>query len=170
MLVFHLSCVPPTASHHRKRIVRVGRFSRLADAGSLVAAKEAIDVLLLPHRPAAPIAGPVKLSLEFTWPWRTAETKKVRALGRVYRTTRPDCSNLAKTTEDRLVAMRFIEDDGLVVSLSVRKFYGDTPGIRVEIMPVDAENARIHSDVSDNLGRVEAVSDNRRRMDSEWFS
>lgn len=133
-MTFHLPCVPPTATHHSKRIVRVGKFSRLADSDLLVTAKETIDTLLIQHRPTAPLAGAVSLTLEFTWPWRSSDTKRTRALGRVPRTTRPDCSNLAKTTEDRLVAMRFLEDDGQVVELIVRKYFGDDPGINVELV------------------------------------
>jgi hypothetical protein len=37
-LSFTLACVPPRVTHHSKRIVRVGRFSRLADTPELKAA------------------------------------------------------------------------------------------------------------------------------------
>src|SRR3990167_120693 len=80
VLRFHLACIPPKTSHHAKRIVRVGQFSRLADKPELVAAKGMLDGLLLPHQPAAPIVGPVSLELELTWPWRSSESKRVRAL------------------------------------------------------------------------------------------
>lgn len=132
---FFLPCVPPTANHHAKKIVRVGRWTRLADHDRLVAAKDMIDALLVPHRPPAPLSGPVVLSLAFTWPWRSSDSQRVRARGRLPRTTRPDCSNLAKTTEDRLVALRFLEDDGQVVALIVRKWFADVPGIRVQLAP-----------------------------------
>lgn len=131
--MFHLSCVPPTASHHRKQIVRVGRFTRLADKPELVAAKEMLDVLLLPHRPPAPLTGPLTLALTFTWPWAKSASKKLRALGRTPRASRPDLSNLAKTAEDRLVALRFMEDDGQVVRLVVEKYWGDEAGITVQL-------------------------------------
>ena len=136
MIDFTLDCIPPSTSHHSKRIVKVGTFSRLADTDRLIAAKETIDVLLLPHRIAAPLHGPLSLTLEFTWPWRSSDSKRTRALGRIPRDTRPDCSNLAKTTEDRLVALRFLEDDGQVVELIVRKFIGSHPGIRVRLRAV----------------------------------
>jgi Holliday junction resolvase RusA-like endonuclease len=132
-MTFHLSCVPPTANHQRKQIVRIGGFSRLADRPQLVAAKEMLDVLLLPHRPPAPLDGPLTLALTFTWPWRKGTPKRIRALGRVPKTTKPDGSNLAKTTEDRLVAMRFLIDDGLVARLVVEKYWGDDAGITVQL-------------------------------------
>ncbi len=129
-----LPCVPPTTTHHSKKVVRVGKWTRLGDTDALIAAKQTIDVLLLPHRPAAPMSGNVSLTLEFTWPWRSGTSKKVRALGVAPKTTKPDCSNLAKTTEDRLVRLRFLDDDGLVSELIVRKFYGDYPGIRIVLI------------------------------------
>lgn len=134
-MTFFLDCVPPTASHHSKKIVRVGKFTRMADSDRLVTAKQTIDTLLLAHQPAAPVAGPVELWLEFTWPWRSSDSKRVRGNGRIPRDTRPDCSNLAKTTEDRLVALRFLEDDGRVVRLHVSKWFGSRPGIAVTIEP-----------------------------------
>lgn len=139
MPTFRLAIVPPEATHHAKKIVRIGKgptaFSKLADTPQLVEAKRTIDAALLSHRVSAPLRGPVRLTLEFTFPWRVSEPKRVRARGRIPRTTKPDCSNLAKTTEDRLVAMGFLEDDGQVVELIVRKYFGDTPGIQVTLEP-----------------------------------
>lgn len=133
MIEFRVSCVPPKTSHHAKRIVRIGKFSRLADKPELVASKAMLDSLLLPHQPSEPMTGPIALCLEFVWPWRASEPKKNVALGRMWHVTRPDCSNLTKTLEDRLVALRFIEDDNAVCSLTVLKWWGSDPGIAVRI-------------------------------------
>jgi len=135
MIEFFLSCVPPSATHHHKRIVRIGKFSRLADKPELVAAKEMVDTLLLPHQPTAPMTGALRLTLEFEWPWLSTHSQRVRAQGRIPKTTKPDASNLAKSTEDRLAALRFIDNDALVAELVVRKFFGDRPGIGVCIEP-----------------------------------
>jgi Holliday junction resolvase RusA-like endonuclease len=133
MLAFHVPCVPPTANHQRKKIVRVGTWTRLADRPELVAAKDMLDALLVPHRPVAPATGATMLTLVFVWPWRKGESKRNRALGRIPRTTKPDCSNAAKTLEDRLVALRFLEDDAIVTRLVVEKYWGDDAGIGVRI-------------------------------------
>lgn len=135
MIEFFLVCVPPTANHQNKRIVRIAKWHRLADAPELVAAKEMIDGLLVPHRPMRPMQGPLTLTLEFTWPWRSSESLKTRARRLIPRDVNPDCSNLAKTTEDRLAKLRFMENDSQVVELVVRKFFGDHPGIGVRIEP-----------------------------------
>lgn len=136
MINFHLDCVPPTTTHQRKRIVRVKKWSKLADTPELEAAKDMLDSLLLPHQPPEPIAGPVWLELEFTWPWLRSHGKRLRASRpSVPHTSKPDCSNLAKTLEDRLVALRFIEDDRKVTQLLVSKRWGNHPGIAVTILP-----------------------------------
>lgn len=134
-MTFRLSCVPPRTNHHAKRIVRIGKFSRLADTPELVATKAMLDELLLRHQPAEPVRGPVALEVEFTWPWLASHSRRVRACGRVPHTSKPDLSNSIKGLEDRLVALRFIEDDRSVVQLALTKFWGDEPGIAVRIEP-----------------------------------
>lgn len=137
---FFMPCEPPTASHHHKKIIRLrtkggGEFIKLGDKPELQAAKKLLETLMMRHRIARPLTGPVMLTLEFTWSWRASDSQRVRAQGRLPKHTRPDCSNLAKTTEDRLVAMGFLEDDAQVVQLIVRKWVGNTPGIKVTIAP-----------------------------------
>lgn len=134
-MTFRLVCVPPTANHQRKKIVRIGKFSRLADKPELVQAKAMLDELLLPHQPPAPVAGPVTLSLEFTWPWLKSHSNRTRARGRIPHTSKPDLTNVAKTIEDRLAALRFIDDDRGVVDLRLTKWWGNQPGIMVQIEP-----------------------------------
>ena len=129
-----LDCIPSTTTHHHKRIVKRGKFASLADKPELVAAKATLDALLLPHqRPT--ITGPVVLSVVFTWPWLKGARKRDIAKGRIPHTSRPDCSNLVKTLEDRLVQLKFIEDDNAVVELHVAKWWGNGAGIEIEIRP-----------------------------------
>lgn len=138
MIAFFVPCVPPKTSHHAKRIVRVGKWSRLADKPELVAARGMLDAVLLPHQPAQPVTGPVALALEFVWPWLASDPKRVRALGRVPHAAKPDCDNVAKTITDRLAALAFLGQDSHVVALSVTKWRGDTPGIFVRLEPLPA--------------------------------
>jgi Holliday junction resolvase RusA-like endonuclease len=133
MIEFFINCVPPTATHHAKKIAKIGKFSRLVDKPELIAAREMVDNLLLPHQPSAPMNGALRLSLEFEWPWLSTHSQRFRAQGRVPKTTKPDCSNLTKMIEDRLVALRFMGQDQLVAGIVVDKFWGDKPGITVRI-------------------------------------
>lgn len=135
MIEFTVSCVPPKTNHQRKRIVRIGGFSRLADKPELVEAKATLDAVLLPHQPTSPLRGPVRLEVSYVWPWLGKHGKTIRRYGRIPHTSRPDLTNVTKTLEDRLVQLAFIEDDKAVVDLQVRKFWGDNPGITVRISP-----------------------------------
>ena len=119
--------------------MRVGQFSRLADKPELVAAKDTLDALLLPHQPPAPLAGPVALEVVYTWPWLASQSQRVRAAGRVPHTSKPDLDNVTKTLTDRLAALRFIEADQAVVDLHVRKWWGANPGISIVIRPFAPE-------------------------------
>jgi len=139
--------VQPRTSHHAKQIIAIrgrrGRMvSRLADRPGLVRAKHDIDAQLAPYRPIAPLTGPVSLSLAWIWPWTTKDTRTVKRMatnGRVWHDRRPDCSNLTKTIEDRLVACGFMADDGQVVLLEARKYRGDTPGLWIRLEAAPAE-------------------------------
>jgi len=146
MIRFFLSCVPPTSSHHHKKIVRFRlkggqQITRLADRPELVEAKETLESLLLPFQPPAPLDGPVMLRVTFTWPFLKSHPKRFRAQGLQFHTSKPDCTNVIKTLEDRLVALRFLTDDRSVVDIHVRKFWGHRPGIKVEITPAVYEQA-----------------------------
>jgi Holliday junction resolvase RusA-like endonuclease len=129
---FFLSCVPPKTSHHAKRIVRIGKFARLADKPELVKAKATLDELLIPHQIPTPIPGPVRLEIVFHWPFLTSHPKRFRASPQ-FHTSKPDLSNVLKSLEDRLAALRFIENDAQVATVSMSKYWSDRPGIFVRI-------------------------------------
>lgn len=136
MVSFHVACVPPRTSHHAKKIIRRGGFLSLGDKPELQQAKATLDALFAPHQPLIPVFGPVSLDIELTWPWLQGDPKKVRALGRVPHTKKPDWDNAAKGIGDALVRLRFLGDDANIVDGRVRKWRGDEPGIRVTIRPV----------------------------------
>jgi Holliday junction resolvase RusA-like endonuclease len=139
-LTFHLACIPPKTAHHHKRIVHIGDFSRMADRPELVQAKRFLEELLIPHQPPETIKGPVVVTVTYVWPWLASHSKKVRALGLIPHTSKPDLTNVTKTLEDRLCELCFIEDDRMVVDLYVRKRWGNEPGITVTITPFAADS------------------------------
>lgn len=136
---FFVNCVPPTANHHHKRIVRIGGVARMADRPELVAAKATLDALFLPHQPLIPVFGACRLEIEMTWPWLQGDPKRVRALGRIPHAKKPDWDNAAKGIADALVRLRFLSDDNNIVDGRVQKWRGDEPGIRITLTPVGQE-------------------------------
>lgn len=133
-LEFFIHCVPFKATHHAKRIVRIGKFSRLADKAELRIARETYESLLVPFQIREPYQGPIALGLFFYFPYPKSMSEKQKRQGAA-KITKPDCSNLAKTFEDCLVRMGFLEGDQQVVKLITSKAYSEGPGIRVIIEP-----------------------------------
>jgi Holliday junction resolvase RusA-like endonuclease len=126
------TCLPPKTTAQMKRFNRSsGRFFK---SQAMEIAEAAFAEILMPHRPDRPIAGPVEVSVEVTWPWRKSETKKIRSLGRIPMTAKPDLDNWVKALIDEMVTWRLIDNDQSVWSLSCRKYYGDDPGIRIRIV------------------------------------
>lgn len=158
MISFRVALVPPKTNHQRKKIVRVGKFLRLADKPELVDAKELLDSVLIRHQPNMPVPGPVVLRLEFTWPWLKSHGPRLRALGRIPHTSKPDLTNVAKTLEDRLVALRFIEDDRGVQNIQILKWWGNNPGIHISIRPFDARDAADALDLFTNADNADLTS------------
>lgn len=137
---FHLKMVPPTTTHQSKKIITIGKgpksFSKLGDTKELQATCRSYEEMLRPFVPAAPIEGPTRLMLTFVWPYTASMPKRDRESGRLIpKITKPDCSNIAKTLEDRLVVMRILASDQQVYDITTRKFYGpeNLVGITVEV-------------------------------------
>ncbi len=134
---------PPTTTHHSKKITTRGKFARLIDSPNLKDAISIWEARLMPHRPQRPMQGACKLSIKlvFSPPAYELSTKSKRARfqdgGTIYKTTKPDLSNIAKTLEDRLVALGFIMDDQSVSILRVEKRCGEDPGTHVTITSLE---------------------------------
>lgn len=144
-VAFWIEGNPPKTTHHSKRITaRFGkggrRFGGMRDSDKLVEAKAWIDTKLAKHRVPEPIQGPVSLQLIWVFEWPRSTPKKLLTKVR-WRQTKPDCSNLAKTLEDRLVANGFLKDDNCVVMAQQCKVHGPNPGIYVKIRRVGSVEA-----------------------------
>lgn len=152
---FFLDGHPPTTNHQSGRIIKQCRmFSKkrrtmvtvptIVDSRELTLAKNTIEKWLWPHRLAAPMAAPVALVIEFTFPWTSEHSARARGRGRIPKATAPDVDNLAKTFKDRLQHLRFFAVDSHVVELTVRKWYGSRPGILVRLAPFEPTGDLFH--------------------------
>jgi Holliday junction resolvase RusA-like endonuclease len=146
-IMFHLAIVPPKATSQSagKRMMIItdkvtGKpkpmFFKNKDTKQ---AEHDFTVLLQPFRPPAPIDNPIKLEVDIVWPWRATEPNWRRALGRVYHTSKPDCSNWIKQMEDCMTKLQFWNDDGQVAILHVSKAWGDQVGIFVRVIPLEIQ-------------------------------
>jgi len=134
-------CVPPKTTAQQKRAnFKTGVFFKDKKGAQAISTLEGV---LMPHQPEKPVSGLVRLSVEVVWPWRNSDintkAKKAHAekVGRIPCGSKPDLDNWVKNLQDVLVSLRFIERDEFVCDLSVRKFFGEEPGIRVTVQEVD---------------------------------
>jgi len=135
MIDFFTPCIPPKSTHQASlRILKrhdgtqfVGKFA--SSKGKRVESE--LMTLFMPHRPPAPMQGPLSLTVRWYYPWRKAEKKANRGKGFIPCDVRPDCDNLAKFVCDILTRLAFWNDDGQVAELNFLKGWSDKPGIRI---------------------------------------
>lgn len=138
MIEFFAPCVPPTVSHHAKKVSTRGGFARMYDSPELVNARGMLTALFMPHRPSEPLDGPLRLSITLTFPYTTKHKKQQAAGTVIHHSVKPDADNAAKGITDCLASLGFITNDSRVCDLRVRKFYGPTPGIGIIIKSAEA--------------------------------
>jgi len=136
MIDFHLPIIPPKTTSQTKRLVMIGGKPRFFHKASHQAAESDLLTLCAEYAPDKPIEGPVELYVVYIFPWRKSEPQRNRGKGLIYHTSRPDAGNLAKLLEDVLTKLQFWRDDSQVARQMVSKFWGEYPGIRVMITPL----------------------------------
>jgi Holliday junction resolvase RusA-like endonuclease len=137
MIAFRLDIVPPRATSQTKRLVMVAGKPRFFAKAAHQAAENDLLLLCARYAPPEPLTGPLRLRVDFVFPWRKAESKRRRSLGRAPNDSRPDCDNLVKLVGDVLCKLRFYGDDGQVADLHVTKAWGDHPGIAITLHPIN---------------------------------
>ena len=84
-----------------------------------------------------PYHGSVRVSIEFSWPFRKAEPKRKRQKGWIWKNTRPDVENSAKMLIDLLTSKNFWSDDAAIAHLTLTKKWADEPGTRIRIWALE---------------------------------
>jgi len=83
--------------------------------------------VILAWKPRDPLVGPLQLALVFSLPRPKTLPKRI-----VQHTKRPDVDNLAKAILDAVRGILF-RDDSAIVSLTVIKRYGESPGMEIAV-------------------------------------
>jgi Holliday junction resolvase RusA-like endonuclease len=130
-----IPCTPPKATSQQKGARIVGKHIQFYKKKNVAAAESDLLSMLRPFAPEVPISGPTQLVVIWTFPYRKSERKAlVKAGVLIPNNTRPDLDNLSKLLTDALVRLRFIEDDGQLYVVTLEKYWGPSPGIRVKIL------------------------------------
>lgn len=96
------------------------------EPSELKAAREKLMAYLAPHRPAQKMRNAVRLRTMWCFP-------KGRHEDGEYKATKPDTDNLQKLLKDCMTKLNYWQDDALVASELVEKFWAEQPGIYIEI-------------------------------------
>lgn len=134
---FFIQCIPPKSTAQASaRILKrrdgtqfIGKFA--SSKGKRT--QDDLMILLRESLPLMPHEGPLRVSVEWTYPWRKSESKKNRKLGYLPCTTKPDADNLCKLLFDCMTRLGYWIDDALISDLHFKKGWGDKNGIGITI-------------------------------------
>lgn len=104
--------------------------------------KARIHIIARPHRPPAPILGPIQISLTFLLPRPKAHLKGavLRPEAPLWHASKPDMDNFEKAILDAITAVKIWHDDSQIADKRTRKIYtpeiDDPPGCFVSLQPI----------------------------------
>lgn len=145
MIEFFIPCSPPkTGKKNSKRAFVAGGRAVVVKSEKAIEAEATWHDLLKDHVPELRIEGPIRFSIEFTFPLTAADTKTKALRERfegdqdwVWLPSRPDASNLVEAVQDVMTTLLFWKDDAQVVDLRVQKKRGLRPGVLIKLAEIE---------------------------------
>ena len=125
----------PTGQMRPRATIR-GRHATVYKAAKQEQNEQTLAALLAPHKPAAPMEGPLLLYVNAVFACPASKSKKwvhEALCGRIRPTTKPDADNIAKHIKDVMTQLQFWNDDKQVAELVVRKWYGTRDKIDIDV-------------------------------------
>ena len=126
IIEFFMAMVQPTCTHQEKKVTVQNGRPVFYEPPELKATRQKLTGHLYRHRPVEPYCTGVRLVVKWCFP-------NGRHRDGEYRVTRPDTDNLQKLLKDCMTLCGFWEDDALVASELVEKFWAEKPGIYIRI-------------------------------------
>lgn len=124
---FFMAIVPPTKTHQEKQVRVVKGKPVFYEPAELLAVRQKLEAHLAKHVPGEKYTGPVRLMTKWCFPI-TADHSDGQ-----FKTTKPDTDNMVKTLKDVMTKLGYWEDDSLVASEIIEKFWAAVPGIYIRI-------------------------------------
>lgn len=129
---FFMVMEPPTVTAQEHQVnIRNGK-PIFYDPPALKYAKAKLTAHLANHRPAEPYRTGIRLLVKWCFPREQHQDGE-------YRITKPDTDNLQKLLKDCMTRTGFWQDDALVASEIVEKFWATVPGIYIRIEELNNE-------------------------------
>ena len=126
-----MAMIPPTATHQMKQVHVVNGKPVFYEPHDLKIARSKLEAHLAQHKPPQPTRNGVQLIVKWCFPTNG------RHKDGSYKTTRPDTDNLQKMLKDCMTRLGYWQDDALVASEVVEKFWSDVPGIYIKIIELE---------------------------------
>lgn len=124
---FFIAMKPPTVTAQEKKVTVVKGKPVFYDPAPVKEARSAFIAYLAPHRPTAPLDGPLSLRVLWLFPRGNHENGE-------WRCTKPDTDNLEKMLKDCMTKVGFWHDDAQVAREIIEKRWADEPsGIYIEV-------------------------------------
>jgi len=127
-LSFFLPMIPPTVTAQEHKITTRGK-PHTYEPPELREAKAKLEAHLAAHAPATPYNGPLRLIVKWLFPRGSHPNGS-------WKTSRPDTDNLQKALKDIMTKLHFWHDDAQVASEIIEKFWAETTGIYIEVIPL----------------------------------
>ncbi|MBC1983027.1 RusA family crossover junction endodeoxyribonuclease [Listeria booriae] len=122
----------PTTTHQEQQVRIVkndkGKYVPVFyDPPELKEARQKFMAYLSPYVPDEPLLGATRLTVWWCY-WHNGKHKNGE-----YKITKPDLDNNNKLLQDCMTKLGYWEDDKLIASLLVEKYWADIPGIFIRI-------------------------------------
>lgn len=116
----------PTCTHQEKKVHVVNNKPVFYEPQELKSARQKLSAYLGQHVPDEPYHLGIRLVTRWCFPAGRHKDGE-------YKTSRPDTDNLQKLLKDCMTLVGFWNDDALVASELVEKFWAEIPGIYIRI-------------------------------------
>lgn len=107
------------------------------------------------HFGGDPLTGPLAVSMSFTMPRPKSHYRSngaVKPNAPAYHVVKPDSLKLARSTEDALTGILWVDDSQVQFESGPKKFYGERPGCWIKVSPlVDEARAGVRVEVMGGL-------------------
>lgn len=124
---FFMAMNPPTKTYQQKKIRVVNNKPVLYEPPELKEVRVKLTAYLSKHIPDKKYTSAVRLIVKWCFPISGKHKHGD------YRITKPDTDNLQKMLKDIMTELNYWEDDALVASEIIEKFWSETPGIYISI-------------------------------------
>lgn len=123
---FFMPMIPPTKTYQEKKVEIIGGKPVFYEPPELKSVRVKLEAHLTKHIPSTMYTSGIRLVVKWLFP-------RGKHPDGAYRISRPDTDNLNKMLKDIMTKLKYWQDDALVASEIIEKFWAEIPGIYIKI-------------------------------------